>query len=395
MRVEDTSRLKARSFKVLGGLSWATLAVAIWACAPKVYISTEPPTVSPWGGKYAMTFNPPEKKAAKGVPVTIAVVNPAYKGEELAESALATPLYGKVGKGFTASMGNDLDKILIAKGVTTVGPFMSRDEITYNEKKGSSVILAPQVFLQTQIKYTGDFTMVASGPNGNTLTKSKIESFAMKFGAAYTKGGVSAPRFKQLAREWAVAVTTGMSKEIVDEWAGKFASGELLTSSEDQGSAKPKDGTTSVGGLKSRKLQMGQVLTSAGADASFGLARFQRNFTMTTSGWVYFIMQEPLSGEKLWVKKLELEPIEVQGSEAYAPDHQLVTVNDPCLGAYEVPQGLKAGETLAYDGRADAMATTLQKMYPIIMQKFETYLDPAEIEGLKLKGQEIRDHKVY
>ncbi|MBI5211284.1 MAG: hypothetical protein HY927_15025 [Elusimicrobia bacterium] len=395
MRVGNPSRFKARCFKTLGGLSWAALAVAIWSCAPKVYIATEPPTNSPWGGKYAMTFNPPEKKAAKGVPVTIAVVNPAYKGEELSESALANPLYGKVGKGFTASMGNDLDKILIAKGVTTVGPFSSREEITYNEKKGASVILAPQVFLQTQIKYAGDFAMIASGPNGNTLTKDKIERYALKFGAAYAKGGVSGPGFKQLAGEWAVVVTTGMSKEVVDEWARKFASGELLISTNEQAPAKPQGGTTNVGGLKTRKLKMGGQVTSAGDDASFGLARFQRNFTMTTSGWVYFIMQEPLSGEKLWVKKLELEPIEVQGAEAYAADHNMVTINDPCLGAYEVPQGLKAGETLVYDGRADAMATTLQKMYPIIMQKFETYLDPAEIEGLKQKGQEIREHKVY
>jgi len=110
---------------------------------------------------------------------------------------------------------------------------------------------------------------------------------------------------------------------------------------------------------------------------------------------MYFIMQEPLSGEKMWVKKLELDPIEVQGTEAFAPTHNLITMVDPCIGPYEVPSGLKAGEHVVFDGRADAMATTLQKMYPIIMQKFETFLDPVEIEGLKQKGREIREHKVY
>jgi len=33
-------------------------------------------------------------------------------------------------------MGTDLDKILIAKGVTTTGPFPSTDEITYPRRKG-------------------------------------------------------------------------------------------------------------------------------------------------------------------------------------------------------------------------------------------------------------------
>jgi len=46
------------------------------------------------------------------VSVTIAVVNPAYKEEE---SALRNTLYSKVGKGFSTSMGTDLDKILIAR----------------------------------------------------------------------------------------------------------------------------------------------------------------------------------------------------------------------------------------------------------------------------------------
>ena len=34
---------------------------------------------------------------------------------------------------------------------------------------------------------------------------------------------------------------------------------------------------------------------------------------MNITGWVSFIMQEPISGEKMWIKKLDLDPVSVQG----------------------------------------------------------------------------------
>ncbi|OGR90211.1 MAG: hypothetical protein A2V88_11275 [Elusimicrobia bacterium RBG_16_66_12] len=393
---------------IAGALSLGALLALFISCAPTVYLETEPPGASPWGGKYAMTFNPPEKTPRASVPVTVAVVNPAYKGSELSESALADPVYAKVAKGFSASMGNDLDKILISKGVTTVGPFASRDEITYNEKKGASVILAPHVLLATQIKYQGDFRLVVSGPAGNSVSKGKLERLAYRFGEAYSKSGANSSKIKRLAQEWSVVVTSGMPESVADEWAKKFASGELIVSYEGSGpsgapsvqKAPPPSGaavSSGMFGTKTRRTRQGATLATAGSadDASFGLARFERNFTMTTSGWMYFVMQEPLSGEKLWVKKLELDPIEVHGTESYAPDHNITFVNDPCVGQLEIPSGFKPGANLVFDGRGDAMATTVQKMYPIIMQKFETYLDPIEIEQLKLKAKEIREHKVY
>ncbi|MFH1725597.1 MAG: hypothetical protein ABII00_13390 [Elusimicrobiota bacterium] len=395
------SALSHKSCLSVGALSWGALLVMLASCAPRVYLETMPPGSSPWGGKYAMTYNPPEMPTAERVPVTVAVVNPAYKGQELSESSLADPLYSKVGKGFSASMGNDLDKILIAKGVTTTGPFASRDEITYNEKKGASVILAPHVLLTSQIKYHGDFRMIVNGPPGNTIRKAKIEKQVYKFSKAYTKRGPNSEKVKKLARKWAVKVTSGMPSSVTDEWAKKFASGEMIVSYDQTAPSHSAGAHKAAGsrlfGTRSKKTRQGRLIATAGSaeDASFGLARFERNFTMTTSGWMYFIMQEPLSGEKLWVKKLELDPVEVKGTEAYSPAHNIRIVNDPCAGQLEIPVGLKPGENLVFDGRSDAMATTIQNMYPVIMEKFETYLDPAEIESLKQKAKEIREHKVY
>jgi uncharacterized membrane protein YvbJ len=53
-------------------------------------------------------------------------------------------------------MGVDMDKIVIAKGMTVKGPYAYLDEITYSDKKGSDLSLAPKVFITTQIKYIGE-----------------------------------------------------------------------------------------------------------------------------------------------------------------------------------------------------------------------------------------------
>ena len=82
----------------------------------------------------------------------MAVVNPSYKDDE---STLGHPNYLKIWRGFSASMGADLDKVLIAKGLTTTGPFSSLDEITYSQKKDAALTLAPKVFVTAEVQYLG------------------------------------------------------------------------------------------------------------------------------------------------------------------------------------------------------------------------------------------------
>ncbi len=49
----------------------------------------------------------------------------------------------------------------------------------------------------------------------------------------------------------------------------------------------------------------------------------EKSFVMHVSGWVSFVMQEPLSGEKMWIKRLELETTDIRGVDIYGagPDH--------------------------------------------------------------------------
>jgi hypothetical protein len=277
----------------------ALLVVCVWiglfqACMPQQEQLAVPLPVSPWGGKYAYQYEIPAnmaRKAAGTVPVSIAVVNPEYRQKE---SALDTEVYSKVGKGFAASMGTDLDKILLAKGLTTTGPFPSLDEITYSEKKGAALTLAPQIFLTAEVKYLDN---CAEGPN-------------------------CAP---------------------VNDY-GQYRSGH--------------------------------------------------NFAMVVSGWMSFVMQEPLSGEKMWIKKIDLEPVEIRGVDVSENIPTYSRVSDGCGGYNNVVTGYSRGG-LVYDGKADAMAFAIQKMYPVILDKFQKYVDTDELQDLKKKTAEIRAAKVY
>jgi hypothetical protein len=263
----------------------AFLALAVWLGVFQACMSAPPPAPlpqSPWGDKYAYSYDLPSTavvKPAGSVPVTVAVVNPFYKEQE---SALATELYGKVGKGLSASMGTDLDKILIAKGVTTTGPFPSLDEITYSEKKDASLTLAPRVFITSEIKYTTDAYQVQ------------------------------------------------------------------------------------------------------------GAARLERHFTMNVTGWVTFIMQEPLSGQKMWIKKLELDALQKEGVVDWEGIPQYTS--DGCGGT--AVTGYLPGN-IVYDGRVDALASALKEMYPVVMSQFQRYIDTDEMVALKEKVQEIRSQKVF
>lgn len=264
------------------------------ACAPMPQPERQlpPPPSSPWGEKYSYRYEPPQNQAAASIPATIVVVNPFYKE---AESALSEQLYAKVAKGFSASMGVDMDKVVIAKGMTVKGPYASLDEITYSDKKGSDLTLAPKVFITTHTKYLGDV--------------------------------------------------------------------QYLTYRNDAGQEE---------------------------------VRGNREFEMNIGGWIAFVMQEPLSGEKMWIKKLELEDTVVRGVESYEATANYSTYRSGCFN--EIEHSYLTGYTqgkLLYDGKADAVADMLKQIYPVIMEKCWTYIDADEILSLKEKVQEIRTLKRY
>jgi hypothetical protein len=249
---------------------------------------------SHWGDNYSYNYDPPKKVSPASVQATIIVVNPFYKD---AESSMVDPIYAQVGKGFSRSMGVDLDKIIVAKGMTSVGPYMTLDDVTWPDKKNADITLAPRVFLTTDTKY--------------------------------------------------------------DEW------------------------------------QQIQYSKNASQNPG-GEPYFERNFEMKIGGWVAYEMREPLSSEKMWVKKLELDGNVVRGKEIYEATPVYETRyggqygNEPYQALVRYDHG-----KIVYNGRAEALGDVLKNYYPVIMAKAWTYLDTDEILNLKGKAKEIRELKRY
>ncbi|MDP2683298.1 MAG: hypothetical protein Q8P28_10985 [Deltaproteobacteria bacterium] len=263
------------------------------AGGPEVAPPPPPPLpVSHWGDNYFYNYEPPKKLPPASIKATVIVVNPFYKD---AESSLIDPIYAQVGKGFSKSMGVDLDKIIIAKGMTSVGPYLTLDDVTYPDKKNADITLAPRVFITTDTKY--------------------------------------------------------------DEWAYVYYSGKNLEDSK--------------------------------------ITVKERKFEMKIGGWVAYEMREPLSGEKMWVKKLEMEGSVVRGMEIY----EAIPVYETRYGGQynNIPYQhlVRYDQGKMYTGRADAVADALKDYYPVIMEKAWTYLDTDEILNLKGKTKEIRELKRY
>ncbi len=253
----------------------ATIGVVL-GCAGTEY-QVEHLPASRWNDNYFYNYEPPQKMPAASVQANVIVVNPFYRE---AESAFVDVAYAKVGKGFSKSMGVDLDKIIVAKGMTAIGPYATLDDVTYPDKKGADLTLAPRVFLTSDTKMSEPYTH------------------------AYN-----------------------------------------------------------------------------------GVWHMEKSFTMKLGGWVAYEMREPLSGQKMWVKKLELEELEVKGVEIYEAK---------AVRADQYGHVLEWGEgKLVYSGRAERLADALRAYYPTIMEKAWTYLNTEEILDLKEKTKEIRERKVF
>lgn len=95
-------------------------------------------------------------------------------------------------------------------------------------------------------------------------------------------------------------------------------------------------------------------------------------------GWVAFVMLEPLSGEKMWMKRIELEPVQERYSFTYT-----------------APRGRGQVTRFYGDTRQQAFTRALNQIYPAVMQKAWTYFDSEEVLHVKQQAEEVRQLKRY
>jgi hypothetical protein len=111
-----------------------------------------------------------------------------------------------------------------------------------------------------------------------------------------------------------------------------------------------------------------------------------KTITMEIRGQMILELREPLSNQKLWVKRIELEPRSVTCQECYANSWEVLP------GGY---YGNVATNRVVFDGKQDAVADYMAAQYSAIMQRTWTFIDVDELTALLSSVKEIREAKRY
>ena len=121
---------------MLCALPWA-------ACTPPAeQKAPETPAAPPAPTLYDPNFSYTANGTGKKLDVTVGVVNPQFTNS----TSLYRTAYSdnNVVKEMMSAMGASFNEILIAKGFNTKGPFISLNDMTFPEKKGSDLLLYPE-----------------------------------------------------------------------------------------------------------------------------------------------------------------------------------------------------------------------------------------------------------
>ena len=112
--------------------------------------------------------------------MNIAVVSMGHSGkffDELMERdrlSLSTVDPGKIQdhsltdpvvRNFLSSFANDLEKVVLAKGITVSGVYKNLDEMTFSQKERASLVLVPEIYLDKQ-----DAGSVLGGTETSTIS---------------------------------------------------------------------------------------------------------------------------------------------------------------------------------------------------------------------------------
>lgn len=117
------------TFLLLSGLMLSGCAPT----APKREAAVPPPSFD---------FTPPATASPGTAEVTLALVNPAYSEADPARNAIFR--YYPFAD-FQRNMGRDFEEMLVARGFSVAGPFLSRDEMTFPDKNGCDLVLTPSL----------------------------------------------------------------------------------------------------------------------------------------------------------------------------------------------------------------------------------------------------------
>jgi hypothetical protein len=197
------------------------------------------------------------------------------------------------------------------------------------------------------------------------------------------------PLYKNFARGFAKSMAADLDRALVAKGlrvAGPYDTYDDITYPDKQSSDLAL--TPQVFIAINLRPDKDMLIGAPDAPASAGTVDLIRApFRGEIQGQVVFELREPLSREKLWVKKLELEPMTISGFDEY--EFVVMGVNE-----YGWATSWRRGEML-YNGHEAALVNAMQRWYPVIMTKAWTYLNTEEMKNMKPQVEEIRKMKRY
>jgi len=135
--------------------------------------------------------------------------------------------------------------------------------------------------------------------------------------------------------------------------------------------AKPVEAKPKAEGAS---FSLGDMLGGGGKGAPAAAGPTKCTATLKMSGTVLLIVKEPLSGEKMWAKKIDVsEPIKNLEFTGY----QCNVENGQIRGA------------------SDAWAKANEDMYQNVMKELDRYVNAEEFQDLKKQSLDLRAKKVY
>lgn len=116
----------------------STIVLILLSCGGAKKVQQAPQKYDP-----RFDFTPQERANPRSADITIALINPVFSNTD---SSRYAPPYST----FIENMADDFEEMLIAKGFTIRGPFASRDEMVYGDKKDSDIALEISVSLKDE-----------------------------------------------------------------------------------------------------------------------------------------------------------------------------------------------------------------------------------------------------
>lgn len=278
------TKSRGRQLKIQTGMLAGVAALV--GCAT---VQPRPP-VAPYQPNFAYKADPSGKK----LDVTIGIIGAQWSSA----AALYRENYkdDEVLRGMLSGMTATFNEVLLAKGFNTKGPFVSLNEMTFPEKKGSDLLLYPEFDFQIQLRIE----------NARNLQQGK--------------GG-----------------------------SGGGSSG---------------GGGSGIAGLVNLMAGSTDPTANQMCDA-----------VVTVSGNLLFVAQEPLSGERMWIKRLDV----TKGKQVFADQRGAM-----CSDIRQLNQEMK-----------NAWAKAHELVYQSSMKAFDDYVNGEEFQMLKKQSLELRQRKAY